>query len=107
MQRNVGVLRDLWRGEMRPLVVDGQRILLIHTTAGLTAIPDRCLHQGVPLSTGRLQGCVLTCSAHEWQYDVCTGAGLNPDNVRLLRFPVEVRDGEIWIDVDAIGDARG
>jgi toluene monooxygenase system ferredoxin subunit len=103
MLRHVGPLSELWRGEMRPLTIAGQRILLIHTSAGLTAIPDRCLHQAVPLSTGRLQGCVLTCSAHEWQYDVCTGAGLNPDSVKLHRYPVEVRGGEIWIDVDAGG----
>jgi toluene monooxygenase system ferredoxin subunit len=104
MQRHVGALADLWRGEMRPLQIAGQRVLLIHTSAGVTAVPDRCMHQGFPLSSGRLQGCVLTCAAHEWQYDVCTGAGLNPDNVSLRRFPVEIRDGEIWIDVDQRDD---
>jgi toluene monooxygenase system ferredoxin subunit len=44
---------------------------------------------------------VLTCSAHEWQYDARTGRGLNPANVTLPRYPVEVRNAEIWIDCDA------
>jgi toluene monooxygenase system ferredoxin subunit len=105
MHHHVGPLAELWRGEMRAVEIAGQRVLLIHTSGGVTAVPDRCLHRGVPLSAGRLQGCVLTCAAHEWQYDACTGAGLNPDNVALRRFPVEIRAGEIWVDVD--GSVKG
>ncbi len=93
-------LRDLWMGEMRAMEVQGRKVLLVHVENAVTAFPDRCLHKAVALSTGRLEGCVLTCSAHEWQYDVRSGAGINPAGVALPRYPVEVRDGEIWIDID-------
>lgn len=85
---------------MRPFAIDGKKVLLVHVNGVISAFPDRCLHQGVALSTGRLEGCVLTCSAHEWQYDARTGQGLNPANVALPRYPVEVRNAEIWIDCD-------
>jgi toluene monooxygenase system ferredoxin subunit len=91
---------DLWLGEMRGVEVHGRKVLLVNVAGVIGAFPDRCLHQGVALSTGQLRGCVLTCSAHEWQYDVCTGVGLNPEGVVLQRLPLEIRDGQIWIDLD-------
>ena len=71
------------------------------------AFEDRCAHQGVPLSLGRLHAGVLTCGAHEWQYDARTGQGINPSSAKLSRFPVEIRNGEIWIDVDDPLDPAG
>jgi toluene monooxygenase system ferredoxin subunit len=101
MFSRVCALDDLWIGEMRPCVVAGRPVLLIHTEGQVSAFVDRCAHQAVPLHLGSLVGTTLTCSAHEWQYDARTGAGINPQNVALCRFPVEVRDDSIWIDIDA------
>jgi toluene monooxygenase system ferredoxin subunit len=93
-------LTDLWVGEMRGFTLRGRRVALINEGGHLSAFADRCAHQGVPISEGRLQGGVITCRAHEWQYDARTGQGINPSSARLSRYPVEIRDGEIWIDVD-------
>ncbi|HEY0708845.1 MAG TPA: Rieske 2Fe-2S domain-containing protein [Polyangia bacterium] len=94
-------LSDLRGGEMRGVVVAGHRVLLVNVKGSLHAFPDRCAHKGVPLSLGRLQDGVITCWAHEWQYDACTGAGINPDDVALLRIPLKVEQGRILIDVSA------
>ena len=91
---------DLWIGEMRGFTLRGQRVVLINEGGEVSAFADRCAHQGVPISEGRLQGGVVTCRAHEWQYDARTGQGINPAGARLSRYPVEIRDGEIWIDLD-------
>ena len=99
MWRRACPLTDLRGGEMRPFELGGLRLLLVNNGGVVSAFPDRCLHQGVPLSRGRLARGVITCWAHEWQYDAQTGAGINPDNVALARCPVEVRDGEIWVDL--------
>jgi toluene monooxygenase system ferredoxin subunit len=99
----VCALADLWSGEMRGIDVHGRKILLVNVGGTVNAFPDRCLHQAMPLSAGKLSGCVLTCAAHEWQYDARTGAGINPEGVALRRYPLEIRDGEIWIDIDGGG----
>lgn len=91
-------LSDLWVGEMKGVIVDGLKILLIHMENGVFAFEDRCLHQGVPLSTGKLEGTSLTCSAHEWQYDACTGRGLNPKDIQLKTYPVKIEGTDIWVD---------
>jgi toluene monooxygenase system ferredoxin subunit len=51
------------------------------------------------LSEGALSGCVLTCRAHHYQYDARSGQGINPKSVRLARFPVEVSEGAVLVDV--------
>jgi len=99
----VAAVDDLWSGEMRGYVVQGQKVLLIHVEGSYYAYEDRCAHQGIPLSQGALAGRVLTCSAHCWEYDVCTGAGLNPSSARLTPIPVKVDGTAISVDV---GGAR-
>jgi toluene monooxygenase system ferredoxin subunit len=61
---------------------------------------DRCAHLGVALSEGTLEGGVLTCSAHHWQYDAATGRGINPDTACLVRFPVTITDGDVYVEVE-------
>lgn len=95
----IAAVDDLWSGEMRGYVVRGRKVLLVRLEDSICAYEDRCAHQGVLLSKGSLQGHVLTCSAHHWQYDICTGAGVNPASVRLTPVPVEVIGREIAVDV--------
>lgn len=92
---------DLWPGEMRGVEAGGRRILLVHHRSGISAFEDRCCHLGLPLSRGEFGGDVLRCFAHHWEYDPVTGAGINPRNVCLVRFPVKVQDGEILVDPSA------
>jgi toluene monooxygenase system ferredoxin subunit len=90
----------LWSGEMLGLSVAGRKVLLVNHEGVVYAYEDRCAHLGIPLSKGKLRCEVLTCSAHEWQYDIRSGLGLNPRQVALKALRVEVRDGGIWVDVE-------
>ena len=92
---------ELWIGEMRGVSVHGRRVLLLRTEQGVHAYEDRCAHLGLPLSQGKLEGGVITCLAHHYQYDACSGCGVNPARVRLRAYPVSVKDGTIAVDVDA------
>jgi toluene monooxygenase system ferredoxin subunit len=96
-----GMLDDVWRGEMRGVVVAGRPVLLVNATGELRAFEDRCAHQGVRLSEGRLEGCEVVCRAHEWRYDACTGRGTNPATVRLRSFALRVEGDRVLVDVDA------
>jgi toluene monooxygenase system ferredoxin subunit len=99
----VAVLDELWGGELTRVVVGKRPVLLVRTGETVVAYEDRCAHLGVPLSQGRLEGTVLTCSAHEWQYDVTTGRGINPATACLRRFDVRGEEGQVWVDVDPAG----
>jgi toluene monooxygenase system ferredoxin subunit len=95
----VGTLDDVWAGEKVGLRVGERPILLVNVDGVVCAYEDRCRHKGVRLSEGRLEGHVLTCAAHGWQYDARTGRGINPENVALPRYEVKVVGEEILVDV--------
>jgi toluene monooxygenase system ferredoxin subunit len=92
---------ELVDGEMCGAVAGGRRVLVVRLDGRVYAYEDRCPHLGVRLSEGELEGAVLTCRAHHFQFDARTGAGVNPRNVRLRAWRAEVRDGEVSVDVEA------
>ncbi len=99
MLRRLAAEADVWRGEMVPVVVAGRRVVLINVDGTIVAFEDRCAHQGVAISEGRLSNGTVTCSAHHWQYDARTGAGKNPAGASLCSIPIRVVDGEILADL--------
>ena len=101
--RRVASLQDLWSGEKVGLTVDGTRVLLVNLEGRVYAFEDRCPHLGLPLSDGLLDGSRLTCRGHHWQYDVCTGQGVNPAATRLRSVPVRVEDDQVLVDVERLG----
>ena len=96
---------ELWQGEMRGLVVRGKKVLLLRTERGVCAYEDRCAHLGLPLSEGKLEGEIITCAAHHYQYEACSGHGVNPERVSLKAYPVRVEGGSISVDLDE-GDSQ-
>ncbi len=98
--RKVTALEEMWDGEMRGFIVDSRKVLIIKLDGEVYAYEDRCAHLGVALSEGMLEGCVLTCGAHHYQYDARTGRGVNPKSVRLRTYPVAIEDGEILVDIE-------
>lgn len=94
---------DLWVGEMRMVSVDGTQVLLLRTDGDtVRAVQSTCPHQAVLLVEGDFDGCSLICSAHLWEFDVDSGRSINPDDARLAQYPVEERDGTIYVSVDGV-----
>jgi toluene monooxygenase system ferredoxin subunit len=92
---------DLWAGDMDAFSVAGKSILLINVDGIFKAYANMCPHQAVPLAEGKLDGCVLTCRAHLWEFDASTGLSINPSNKRLAEYPVRIVDGMVQV-----GDTR-
>lgn len=63
------------------------------------ACNNRCPHEGYPLKEGSLSDtCTLTCNWHNWKFDLKSGDNLYGGD-RLRVYPVEIRNGDVWIDV--------
>jgi nitrite reductase/ring-hydroxylating ferredoxin subunit len=69
---------DLWDGEMESYDLDGREILLVRLDGEYHAYDGTCPHKSTALITGTLEGNLLTCGAHEWEFDARTGQGVNP-----------------------------
>ncbi len=62
------------------LDVAGNSILLVNIDDHIYAYADECPHQKSRLSEGSLMEKTLRCARHHWEFDVCTGHGINPQN---------------------------
>ena len=48
----------------------GRVIALFNVDGTFYALDGVCPHQGGPLGQGTLEGCIVTCPWHGWQFDV-------------------------------------
>jgi nitrite reductase (NADH) small subunit len=86
-------------GAVREVDVEGKAIAVANVGGGFHAIDNTCLHRGGPLGDGPLEGKIVTCPWHGWQYDVTTGKVLQNPAVGVACYAVEVRDGDVFVDL--------
>lgn len=99
--QKVASIEDLWSGEMLGLEVNGRRVLLVNIDNHVYAHVDACPHQDSRLSEGTIADRILRCSRHHWEFDVCSGVGVNPRSARLTPLSVRLEGDDILMDVDA------
>ncbi|MEM8550747.1 MAG: Rieske 2Fe-2S domain-containing protein [Pseudomonadota bacterium] len=85
-------------GEMLEVELsDGSFVLLLGVDGDVIAVCADCPHQDTPLSEGSLDGRILTCPTHFWQWDVTTGEPHALAEMPLPRFEVAEHDGTIVV----------
>lgn len=89
-------------GERKIVQVDNLSIGVFHHQGNWYALRNSCLHRGGPVATGRLQGETLTCPWHGYQYNLTSGELLTDPKARLEMYPVEVRNGEIHLQIPTV-----
>jgi nitrite reductase/ring-hydroxylating ferredoxin subunit len=95
----VATLDQLAPGQGMTVTARGVPVALFNVEGIVYAIDDTCLHAGMSLGTGELRGNVLRCPAHGWRYDVTTGDAMKEPDCRVTRYPVQVVEGTILVDV--------
>jgi toluene monooxygenase system ferredoxin subunit len=98
--RKVATIEDLWSGEMVGLEVDGENILLVNFDDRILAYADTCPHQNSRLSEGILTDRTIRCARHHWEFDLCTGCGINPQNSRLRAYPVIIDGENVLVEIN-------
>ena len=77
--------------------VKGQDIALFKIENKVYALYPVCPHQGGPLDEGGIDGKVVTCPWHGWQFDVTTGVcELNP-SIKQPTFQVKEEGDDIYV----------
>ena len=74
-------------------------VALVLNEEQVYAVDNRCPHMGFPLDRGSVRNGILTCHWHHARFDLKTGGAFDLWADDTPAFPVEVRDGEIWVDV--------
>src|SRR5436309_7813518 len=102
----VAAVKDVPEGAPKAVKVEGRSIALFQHQGNIYATDNQCPHMGYPLTRGRVRNGVVTCDWHGWSYDMRGGGCFTGGCDDLDTFPVEVRDGAIYIDVRSGGSKR-
>jgi len=79
------------------IAVAGTRAVVVRIGNEVFAFENRCLHQETPLDGGRVANGVLICPAHFWRYRLPGGGHIGTGEV-LPSYPVEIIDGQVWVE---------
>jgi len=93
---------EFWDGEMDAFDVGETEVLVVRLNGKFHAFHGICPHQSSALVDGKLKDGVLTCSAHEWQFNAETGQGINPASECLIRHAIEIRAGAIYVSREPV-----
>jgi len=95
----VASISDLKPGAAMTVEVAGKTIALYNVAGKIYATDNTCLHHGGPLAEGTLEGEIITCPWHMWEYNVSTGEKVGTSSVKLATYPVEVDGTDIKVGV--------
>ncbi len=85
-------------GDMKPVDVGEEQVLLCNVDGEIHAIDDVCTHSYASLSEGDLDGEEVVCPLHGALFNVTTGAVITPPADRPLRvFQVRIDGGDILV----------
>ena len=94
----IASINDLKPGHGMVAQADGMNIALFNVNGQFHAIENTCPHRGGPLGEGFLDGSVVTCPWHGWQFDVTTGKSpFMPAGVKV--FEVRVEGDDIFVNI--------
>jgi len=86
-------------GSIKELQVAGRPVALANIGGTFYAIDNTCLHRGGPLGQGQLEGSVVTCPWHGWQFDVTTGKAVMDPTAGVGCFRTEVQGDEVFLEL--------
>jgi len=98
----VCAVAEVAKGEVVAVTVDGTPIALVHADDdNFYAVYDECSHARIDLFVGEIDGCTLECWLHGSRFDLRTGepTGL-PATQPVPVYPVEVRDGDVYLNLN-------
>jgi nitrite reductase (NADH) small subunit len=114
LRHDLGAVREFPLGRFRVFEIAGRPVGVVRTAQGLFAIRNRCPHQGAPLCAGTvtgtmlpgapdkltwgMEGQVLRCPWHGWEFELQTGRSLfEVSKDRAATYPVKVHDGRVEV----------
>jgi nitrite reductase (NADH) small subunit len=106
---------DIPHGGRKIVRLKGREVGIFNLDGTFYALKNVCPHQGARVCLGRivgttlpsdvyefkygLEGRILRCPWHEWEYDITTGRSVFDANVLVVTYAVEVVDGEIAVTI--------
>jgi nitrite reductase/ring-hydroxylating ferredoxin subunit len=85
-----------WAAEF---VVRDRVVAVFNVDGEFFALDGVCPHQGGPLGKGEMDGCIVTCPWHGWQFDVRNGRNQVSPSVIQPQIAVRVEEDSVFVQV--------
>ena len=104
---------DIEPGNHVIVTIKERSIGIFNVNDEFIAVLNICPHELTPVCRGRVggttlpsqpgeyrwgrEGEIIACPWHGWEFDLLTGKMLADERIRVRRYPVEVRDGTVYV----------
>ncbi len=78
------------KGRIIEIIIGGTAIAVANVDGTYYAISNTCAHADGPLGEGTLDGCIVACPYHGWQYDVRDGQCKTNAYAKVPTYPVQI-----------------
>ena len=89
-------------GEVIEAQAEGVGICLANVGGELSALDNLCPHRRGPLGQGWVEGEMVVCPWHSWNFHARTGVAEYPENERVKVFPVQVAGEDVLVDIEGV-----
>lgn len=97
--QKITTLDALREGRGRSFSVDGRLVAVFLIDGSVYAVENLCPHQHIPvLDEGEIEGTIVTCPMHGWQFDLATGTHVH-SSARLKKFDARIDGRDVLISL--------
>jgi len=89
---------DLSPGKPALVTLDDRDVAVIRRGDEILAIGNECPHQGGSLCDGWVEGDIVICPLHGWEFDLRSGACMTVPGESVPRYTATVADGAIYVE---------
>ncbi len=90
---------DLPEKSAKVIMVHDTPVAVFNVEGKIFAWDNRCPHRGASLGDGHITDTTVQCKFHLWEFDIKKECAVENEAIKLKSFPVEIREGEIFLDI--------
>jgi nitrite reductase/ring-hydroxylating ferredoxin subunit len=95
----MATLDELPPGSAKEVEYEGRIYAIFNVAGTISAIDGICPHQGGPLAEGPVEGTLVTCPWHGWQFDVCSGTMPSGSRIKQAVYEVKLDGSDVLVAV--------
>jgi len=82
------------------VMMEEKPVALFNIDGEFIAMDNKCPHRGGSLGDGEIEGDIVTCPWHGWQFNCRTGKAVENDAIIVRTYEIENRSEGIFIKVN-------
>ena len=95
----IGTTDELPPGSLMEVLQNGEPYAVCNVEGEFRAMSGVCPHHGGPLGQGAMEGSLVTCPWHSWQFESSNGACTFDNTLRIRTYPVRVEKNDLLVDL--------